>query len=72
MSCKFFALLLSLANALVTKRLDFDIHKSKKIQDHRFLSKLWQNVTLYQRVISIILIYCNQLNKNTFRMEFSQ
>ena len=36
MSCKFFALLLSLANALVTKRLDFDIHKSKKIQDHRF------------------------------------
>ena len=30
MSCKFFALLLSLANALVTKRLDFDIHKGKE------------------------------------------
>ena len=30
MSCKFFALLLSLANALVATRLDFNIHKSKK------------------------------------------
>ena len=64
MSCKFFALLLSLANALVTKRLDFDIHKSKKNPR--------PSICLAIVLISIILIYCNQLNKNTFRMEFSQ
>ena len=36
MSCKFFALLLSLVNAIVATRLDFNIHKSKKNHDHRF------------------------------------
>ena len=61
MSCKFFALLLSLVNALVATRLDFNIHKSKK-----------KSKTIDLVLISIILIYCNQLNKNTFRMEFSQ
>ena len=54
MSCKFVASLLSLSNALIATRLDFNIQKSKN---------KFKSIDLF---ISIILIYCNQLNKNTF------
>ena len=55
MSYKFVASLLSLSNALIATRLDFNIQKSKN---------KFKSIDLL--FISIILIYCNQLNKNTF------